>query len=129
MTLKRTAARTFGTRYGRWLLKYVTKSAVRLATSLPQEALSVALCARDIIDPGLPQTLEAQETLQALRSLVELDAPIGLESLHREIDAIMMDIAAEEPEVVSTGSAAGTYTGDDVSLRAEVVGSFAAIAE
>ena len=40
----------------------------------------------------------------------------------------MMEIAAEEPEVVSTGSVTVTDTGDDVGLRADVVESLASIA-
>ena len=105
------------------------KSVFRLATVLPQEVLSVALCARGILDLGLPQTLAAQDTLQALRSLGDLESPSELVSLHREIDAIMMEIAAEEPEIVSTGTVSGTETADDVGLRADVVESLASIAE
>ena len=101
----------------------------RMATTLPQEVLSVALCARGILDLGLPHNLEAQDALQALRSLAGLDSPIDLESFHREIDAIMMEFAGEEAELVSAGSVAGATTGDDVGLRAEVVDSLAVIAE
>ena len=104
-------------------------SVFRMATSMPHYIFSAALCARGVLDLGLPQTLEAQDTLQAVRSLAELDSPIDLESLHREIDAIMLEIAAEEPEVVSTGTVTGTDTADDVGLRADVVDSLASIAE
>ena len=105
------------------------KGVFRMATSLPQDILSVALCARGVLDLGLPLTLEAQDTLHALRSLAELDSPIDLQSLRGEIDAIMLELTDEEPKVVSTGSIAETATGDDVGLRSDVVDSLASIAE
>ena len=46
-----------------------------------------------------------------------------------EFDTIMMEIAAEVPEVVNPGSVATTDTGDDVGLRRDVVDSLASIAE
>ena len=71
----------------------------RKATTLPQDILSVASGARGILDFSLPQHLEAQDTLQALRSLAELDSPIDLESFHREIDAIVMEFAERNPRL------------------------------
>ena len=101
----------------------------RMATTPPKDIMSVALCARGILDLALPQHLEAHDTLQALRYLAELDSPIGLKSFHREIDAIMMEFAPEEPEFVNAGSVTGTETSDDVGLRPDVVDSLSSIAE
>ena len=44
------------------------KNAHRMATMLPQDILSVALCARGILDLGLPQTFEPQDIIQVLGS-------------------------------------------------------------
>ena len=105
------------------------KNAFRKATTLPQDIQSVALCARNMLKLGIPQNIKAQAMIQALRSLPEVDAPIDLESFHREIDAIMMEFAAEEAEVVNAGSVTGTETSDDVRLRADAVDSLAFIVE
>ena len=103
------------------------KNVFRKATALPQDILSVALCARGILDLKLPQDLEAQDTLRVLRSLPEVDSPIDLDSFHGEIDAIRMEFAAEEPEVVNAGSVTCTKKSDDVGLRADVLDSLASV--
>ena len=46
-----------------------------------------------------------------------------------ELDAVMMELSQEEPEVVHTGSTAAMEVGDDIGLREGVVDSLASIAE
>ena len=66
------------------------RSVFRKATSLPQEILIVASCARGVLDLGLPQGLEAQDLAQALRSFADHASPVDLELFRGEIDAIQI---------------------------------------
>ena len=104
------------------------KDVFRMATTLSNDILSVALCAREVLDLGLPPTLDARACLAAVRSLPALEWPSDLESLHTEIDAITMEIKGEELEVVSAGTVAGAATGDDVGRRTSEVESLASVA-
>ena len=100
----------------------------RMATTLSNDILSVALCAREVLDLGLPPTLDARACLAAVRSLPALEWPSDLKNLHTEIDAIMMELKGEELEVVSGGTVAGAATGDDVGRRTSEVESLASVA-
>ena len=104
------------------------QSVFRMATTLPNEILSVALSARGVLEFGIPNNLDARASLEALRSLPALELPIDLQSFHREIDAIMMEFNGEESDVASAGTVAGGATGDDVAPRAEMVDSLASVA-
>ena len=54
------------------------KSVFRMATTLPQDILAVALAARGILDLGLPRDGDATHALRALRSLDTNDCPVDL---------------------------------------------------
>ena len=81
------------------------KNAYRMATSLPQDILLVALSARGIVDLGLPQDQAPLDMLSALRSIDGAgDAgPLELSMFCAELDAVMLELSQEEPEVVHTG--------------------------
>ena len=99
-----------------------------MATTLSNDILSVALCAREVLDLGLPPTLDVRACLAAVRSLPVLEWPSDLENFATEIDAIMMELKGEELEVVSAGTVAGAATGDDVGRRTSEVESLASVA-
>ena len=102
-----------------------------MATSLPQDILLVALSARDAVHLGLPQDQAPLDMLSAIRSIDGAgDAgPLELSMFCAELDAVMMELSQEEPEVVHTGSTAAMDVGDDIGLREGVVDSLASIAE
>ena len=54
------------------------KSVFRMATTLPQDILAVALAARGIVDLGLPQDRDPLDMLRALRSLDTNECPQDL---------------------------------------------------
>ena len=101
----------------------------RMATSLSQDIIAVALAARGILDLGLPQGGEPSDTLRAIRSLDTHDCPVDLHVFRAELDAVMMEEYGEDPEVVHTGATASAEAGDDVGLREDAVHSLAGAAE
>ncbi|CAK0889497.1 unnamed protein product [Prorocentrum cordatum] len=101
----------------------------RVATSLSQDIIAVALAARGILDLGLPQGGEPSDALRAIRSLDAHDCPVDLHVFRAELDAAMMEECGEDPEVVRTGATASAEAGDDVGLREDVVHSLAGAAE
>ena len=82
------------------------KSVFRMATTLPQDILAVALAARGIVDLELPQSAEPVDTLHALRSLGTHDCPGDLQVFRAELDVVMMEECDENPEVVHAGATA-----------------------
>ena len=52
------------------------KSVFRMATTLPQDILAVALAARSIVDLGLPEDTDPLDMLRAFRSLDTHDCPL-----------------------------------------------------
>ena len=101
----------------------------RMATSLSQDTLAVALAARGIVDLGLPQGGEPSGTLRAIRSLDTHDGPVDLHVFRAELDAVRMEEYDENPEVVHAGATASAEAGDDVGLREDVLDSLAGAAE
>ena len=99
-----------------------------MATTLPNDILSVALSARGVLELGFPNNLDARASLHALRSLPAFEWPSDLQSFHTEIDAIRMEFDGEDVEVVTTGTVAEAAAGDDVGLRAKMVDSLASVA-
>ena len=67
------------------------KSVFRMATTLPQDILAVALAARGIVDLGLPQDRDPLDMLRALRSLDTNECPLDLHVFRAELDAVMME--------------------------------------
>ena len=59
----------------------------------------------------------------------EDDSPVELTTFRGEIDAIMLELSEQEPDVVHAGATAAGEVGDDVGLRENVVGSLASAAE
>ena len=102
-----------------------------MATSLPQDILLVALSARGIVELGLSQDQAPLDMLSALRSIDGAGdaSPLELSMFCAELDAVMLELSQEEPEVVHTGSTAAMEVGDDVGLREDVVDSLASIAK
>ena len=101
------------------------KSVFRMATTLPQDILAVALAARGIVDLGLPQDRGPLDMLRALRSLDTNDCPVDLHVFRAELDAVMMEEYDENPEVVHAGTTTSADARDDVGLRQEVLESLA----
>ena len=56
-------------------------------------------------------------------------SPLEVSMFCVELDAVMLELPQEEPEVVHTGSIAAMEVGDDVGLREGVVDSLASIAK
>ena len=104
-------------------------SAYRIATSFPQDVFVVALCAREILDLALPKDQGVLHTLKALRTLDTNACPLELDTFRAEVDAVMLELSDEDPELVHTGATAAPEVGDDVGLRESAVDSLAAIAE
>ena len=79
-----------------------------MATSLPQDILLVALSARGVVELGLPQDQAPLDMLSALRSIDGAGdaSPLELSMFCAELDAVMLELSQEEPEVVHTGSTA-----------------------
>ena len=100
-----------------------------MATSLPQDILAVALCVRGVLDLALPHNAEAQAILSAFRSLGGDGCPSELGIFRAELDAVMLELSQEEPEVVHSGTTAAMDVGDDVGLRENAVESLAGVAE
>ena len=92
------------------------RNVYRMATSLPQDILLVALSARGVVDLGLPQDQAPLDMLRALRSMDDAGdaSPLELSMFCAELDAVMLELPQEEPEVVHTGSTAAMEVGDDV---------------
>ena len=104
-------------------------SVFRVASSLPQEVLAVALCARGVLDLGLPQDQSAQDILQVLRTLDTDACPSELIVFRAEVDAVMLELSEEEADVVHAGATAAAEPADDVGIRESVVDSLAAAAQ
>jgi len=117
------------TRVRRMVAEVFGRSAFRMATALPQDILAVALAARGILDLGLPQYQDAHDTLRALRSLDTHSCPLDLTVFRAELDAVMLELSEEDPEVVHAGATASAAAGDDVGLRESVLDSLAAAAQ
>ena len=128
MNSRKVAALSCGTLCSGWLLKFFDQRVFRMATTLPNDILSVALSARGVLELGLPNNLDARASLHALRSLPAFEWPSDLQSFHTEIDATRMEFDGEDVEVVTTGTVAEAAAGDDVGLRAEMVDSLASVA-
>ena len=107
----------------RMVAQVFDKNAYRMATSLPQDILLVALSARGVVELGLPQEQAPLDMLSALRSIEGAGdaSPLELSMFCAELDAVMLELPQEEPEVVHTGSTAAMDVGDDVGLREGVV--------
>ena len=73
------------------------KDVFRMATTLPQDILAVALAARGVLELSLPQDTDPADTLRALRSLDTTDCPVDLHVFHAELDAVMMEEYDENP--------------------------------
>ena len=59
----------------------------------------------------------------------EDDSPVELTAFRGEIDAIMLELSEQEPDVVHVGATAAAEVGDDMGLRENVVGLLASAAE
>ncbi|CAK0838817.1 unnamed protein product [Prorocentrum cordatum] len=105
------------------------KSVFRMASTLPQDTLAVALAARGILALGLPRDGDATDTLRALRTLDTNECPVDLHVFRAELDAVMMEEYDEDPQVVHAGTTASAQAGDDVGLRQGVLDSLAHVAE
>ena len=105
------------------------KDVFRMATTLPQDILAVALAARGVLDLSLPQNADPAATLRALRSLDTTDCPVDLHVFHAELDAVMMEEYDENPEVVHVGTTAAAEAKDDVEHRQKVLDSLADVAQ
>ena len=93
------------------------KSVFRMATTLPQDILAVALAARGIVDFGLPQDSDPLAMLRALRPLGTNECPLDLPAFRAELDAVMMEEHDENPAVVH----AGTTTSADAAHNATIL--------
>ena len=107
------------------MLQKFGKSVFRMATTLPQDILAVALAARGILDLGLPQDRDPLNMLRALRSLDTNECPLDLHVFRAELDAVMVEEYYENPEVVNAGTTTSADARDDVGLRQEVLESLA----
>ena len=101
----------------------------RMALALPQDVLVVAMAARDIVDFALPQTHDAHDKLQSLRTLDTDACPDELTVFRAELDAIMLELANEDPEVVQVGSTVAADPRDDFGAREDMLESLAAAAK
>ena len=105
------------------------QNVLRMATALPQDVLAVALSARGILDLGLPPGGEAPDTLRAVRSLCAHECPADLLVYRAELDAIMLELSEESPEVVHAGTTASAEAGDDMGQREALLDSITAAAQ
>ena len=92
----------------RMVAQVFDKNAYRMATSLPQDILLVALSVRGAVELGLSQDQTPLDMLNALRSIDGAgDAiPLQLSMFCAELDAVMLELSQEEAEVVHTCSIA-----------------------